>query len=160
VIAALQKIGVPAISDNVSEIEYDGVIDQAAIVEAGRRIRKLQETIEQTQGKAKPLREKLASAREELGAALLDARRAWPASGPSAAGWGKFLATHSINERTARRYMDLAQGKPTTKAAVDLVAQIQKLVDAVLAKGDAVEIDRLTACLNGAIEAIEEQEAS
>ena len=50
-----------------------------------------------------------------LGKALLAARKAWPASGPNARGWGEFLAREGIEERSAQRYM-LAAGATEQEA--------------------------------------------
>lgn len=46
--------------------------------------------------------------RVELGHALIRARKMWPARGPRAKGWGEFLATHKLDDSTARRYMEYA----------------------------------------------------
>ncbi len=48
-------------------------------------------------------------ARLALGLSLLEARKAWPASGPDARGWGEFLEDIAIGQRSARRYMKTAQ---------------------------------------------------
>lgn len=46
--------------------------------------------------------------RLELGRELILARKAWPARGPNAKGWGDFLRDAGIDDATARRYMALA----------------------------------------------------
>lgn len=58
---------------------------------------------------AKAVAEKtLGEARLEKGRLLVEARKAFPARGPKAKGWGELLAKWKIDERTARRYMSLA----------------------------------------------------
>lgn len=53
-------------------------------------------------------RDTAAQRRLELGRALVAARGCWPARGPKAKGWGELLARVELEERTARRYMQLA----------------------------------------------------
>lgn len=47
-------------------------------------------------------------ARLDLGRKLATIRKQWPARGPRAKGWGEFLGRAGIEERTARRLMELA----------------------------------------------------
>lgn len=54
------------------------------------------------------VREQQARLRLELGRALVEVRKQWPARGPKAKGWGEFLEREGIEERTARNYMELA----------------------------------------------------
>lgn len=56
-----------------------------------------------------------------VGRALVEARKAFPRSGPKAAGWGAFLADAGLEERTAQRWMALAgyvAEVPDTPAAI------------------------------------------
>ena len=46
--------------------------------------------------------------RKQLGKALVQLRPNWPARGPRAKGWGDFLESISVDDSTARRYMELA----------------------------------------------------
>lgn len=71
-------------------------------------------------GRAK---ESAARRRLELGRALIEARKAWPARGPRAKGWGAFLEDLGIPERTARDYMALA-GYVEISAKDDDLAEI------------------------------------
>lgn len=53
-------------------------------------------------------REVTARRRLELGRALVEARKAWPARGPKAKGWGEFLERVGIEQDAALRMMHLA----------------------------------------------------
>lgn len=57
---------------------------------------------------AEKARDKAARARLELGRKLVEARKAWPARGPNAKGWGEFLRDAGIGEDAARDWMRLA----------------------------------------------------
>jgi len=58
--------------------------------------------------KVESAREEAARRRLELGRVLIDARKAWPARGPRAKGWGDFLREQGIDDEAARRWMALA----------------------------------------------------
>lgn len=53
-------------------------------------------------------REEAARRRLEMGRVLVEARKAWPARGPKAKGWGEFLANLGITTDTALNWMKLA----------------------------------------------------
>jgi hypothetical protein len=53
-------------------------------------------------------RDENARCRLALGRSLTEARKAWPARGPKAKGWGEFLMRQGIEQSTALNYMRLA----------------------------------------------------
>ena len=53
-------------------------------------------------------REDAGRRRVELGRLLVEARKAWPRSGPNSRGWGEFLARQGIGEDSAWEWMRLA----------------------------------------------------
>jgi hypothetical protein len=73
-----------------------------------RRIQTAWIAVQKGNASAADARRRADQQRLALGRLLVDARPAWPASGPPAAGWGAFLEKVGIPERTARRYMRLA----------------------------------------------------
>lgn len=98
---------IPAIVESALAQQIKAVRNAAAALQRAER--------HETEAEARMVdaRETAAQRRLELGRALLDARRAWPARGPNARGWGEFLAREGIEERTARRYMEAAGAQPS-----------------------------------------------
>lgn len=58
--------------------------------------------------RAERSRDVAARLRLDMGRALMEARKAWPARGPKAKGWGDFLRDAGIGEDSALRWMALA----------------------------------------------------
>lgn len=64
--------------------------------------------------------------RVRTGRELIEARKAWPARGPTAKGWGEFLRDAGIEERTARVWMALAASgaEPGSEPAVTTTSNV------------------------------------
>lgn len=87
----------------------------AAVRAAYATLRELDDLVARQAVKLEKIQRSEARAREahgkqrlELGRALVEARKGWPARGPKAKGWGEFLAAEGIDERTALSWMHLA----------------------------------------------------
>ncbi len=99
---ALAAIEAPAVS--LAEMHRMVSVAHVAVLDAERK----EEEAEKLAGK---VREAADRRRLECGRALATARPKWSARGPSRVEgktWAEFLADLGIEERTARRYMDLA----------------------------------------------------
>lgn len=80
----------------------------AAIVEAAVDLEKLRAQWDLACGAESRAETSLGEARLKKGRLLVEARKAFPARGPKAKGWGELLAKWGIDDETARRYMKLA----------------------------------------------------
>ena len=87
----------------------------ADLVQLAQEVRRANESLsaaekleQRTAEQAASARERAANARLTLGRLLVEARKAWPARGPKAKGWGDFLREQGIGEDSALRYMMLA----------------------------------------------------
>lgn len=102
-------IPVPAIVERAVD-EIDVQIGDAwhALRLAEQREEKTVGAAAKAQEVARKATEESARRRLELGRLLAEKRKAWPARGPKAKGWGEFLEKIGIEERTARNYMQLA----------------------------------------------------
>lgn len=99
----------------------DGEVEEDAaepVVDLARLTREIQvasiglqdaeRNVDEAEKKATNAREIAAQRRLDLGRLLVEARKAWPARGPKAKGWGEFLVTVGIDQDAALRYMALA----------------------------------------------------
>jgi hypothetical protein len=83
-------------------------VDRPAEIRPAVDIAKLSRQWDLACGREERTEKSLAEIRLEKGKLLVEARKAFPAKGPKAAGWGQLLAKWHIEERTARNYMSLA----------------------------------------------------
>jgi hypothetical protein len=79
-------------------------------------------------------REEAARRRLDLGRALAKARKAWPARGPKAKGWGDFLREQGIPESTAKDYMRLAGFVEVSTTDDDVVETVPTYAEAGIDK--------------------------
>ncbi|HEY3802228.1 MAG TPA: hypothetical protein VGL61_06450 [Kofleriaceae bacterium] len=157
------------VSDNVSETPppTEGVTDLAALMVAHRKIKQALAELDPVNEAAIASRVHLHNSRYKVGLALLDARKAWPERGPSAAGWGKYLAHVGLNERTALRWMDLAAGKKPARKLLandELEAKLEAKLDSIhhvcrLVEGDEAK-ERAIALLRRKADQMEKDLAS
>lgn len=110
----------PAIAPCIAELR--SVYSQ--LREADAQVVKADRRAEEAERLRKKHREVQARLRVELGRALAEVRKQWPARGPKAKGWGEFLAREGIAERTAREYMQLAGFVDEVSATDGDVAEI------------------------------------
>jgi len=80
----------------------------SALCETDAQVEKIDKKFEDVEKTRARYRETQAKQRLELGRSLVELRKQWPARGPNSRGWGEFLKKEGIDERAARRYMELA----------------------------------------------------
>lgn len=89
--------------------DHGSIVQPAVDVEAlGKECRDLNVKIVDTEKLVEKAGEQLGKWRLALGQKLVEARKAYPRSGPKAAGWGRFVADIGISQDTALRMMGLA----------------------------------------------------
>lgn len=81
---------------------------EAAVIAASKALNEAEVQLVKLERRAEDARGTVAMRRRELGLALIEARKAWPARGPNSKGWGEFLARIGIAQSTAWRLMDQA----------------------------------------------------
>jgi hypothetical protein len=79
-----------------------------AIVQQSVDLNKLTRAWESACGQETRAEKTLAEVRLEKGRLLVEARKAFPARGPKAKGWGELLERWGLNQQTAWKYMALA----------------------------------------------------
>lgn len=94
---------IPAIVETAA-IDVDLIDKQIAVALAGKA--DAERTADRHEQLGAAARETAKMRRLEIGQLLCKVRPAWPERGPNAKGWGVFLAKHSLDDATARRYMD------------------------------------------------------
>ena len=80
----------------------------AAVREANSKLRAAEVILEAAESAATTARRVAYRHRVELGCALIEARKLWPASGPKANGWAELLKSEGLPRQTALNYMKLA----------------------------------------------------
>lgn len=109
--------------------------DHGAIVQPASDIAKLTVQWELAHGREQRAETSLAQARLDKGRLLVEARKSFSRSGPKARGWGELLEKWEIDERTARRYMELAGYVESRVDEVsDKVSEIPTYVEAGITK--------------------------
>lgn len=94
---------IPAIVEP-AEVDLALIGQQLSVALAGKL--DAERTAERHDKAGAAARESARMRRLEIGQLLCKARPAWPERGPTAKGWGAFLAQHGLDDSTARRYMD------------------------------------------------------
>lgn len=92
---------------------------EAAVRAAYSSLREAEVQLEKHTKKAEAARGAVESRRRDLGLALIEARKAWPARGPNAKGWGEFLGREGIEQSTAWRLMRDAGAKDESQLDPD-----------------------------------------
>lgn len=89
---------------------------------------------QKTAQSAERAREAAGLRRLEMGRVLIRARKAWPARGPKAKGWGEFLRDFGIAEQTARDWMRLAGYVDEVSTTDESVGEIPTYAEAGIKK--------------------------